>query len=91
MKSIGVRELRQHASKYLRLVETGQALEVTARGRTVAVLAPVRHGGNVERLVARGRVVPATGDLLELGPPLRPARGVPRPSDLLDRARANER
>ena len=41
MKSIGVRELRQRASEYLREVEQGRTLEVTARGRPVARLVPV--------------------------------------------------
>ena len=41
MKSIGVRELRQYASKYLRDVERGETYQVTDRGRPVAVLRPV--------------------------------------------------
>lgn len=64
MKSIGVRELRQRASEYLR---------------------------HVERLVRRGRVIPPTGDLLDLGVPLAPMARKPRPSTVLARARARER
>lgn len=41
MESIGVRELRQHASRYLRRVSQGETLEVTDRGRPVARLVPV--------------------------------------------------
>ena len=91
MKAIGVRELRQRASEYLKLVEAGLALEVTARGRPVAWLVPVRRMGRRELLVTRGRIVPGSGDLLDLGPPPAPARGVPLPSEQLNRARANER
>ena len=91
MKSIGVRELRQRASEYLRQVEAGQTLEITARGRPVALLVPLRGAGHVERLVRRGRVQPPTGDLLALGTPLAPKAGVLPPSTLLDRARAHER
>jgi len=91
MKSIGVRELRQRASEYLRQVETGRAIEITARGRPVALLVPLRGTGHVERLVRRGRVVPPTGDLLDLGPPLAPVAGRPRASRVLTRARARER
>lgn len=91
MKSIGVRDLRQRASQYLRQVEAGQTLEITARGRPVALLVPLRGTGHVERLVRRGRVQPPTGDLLALGTPLAPQAGVPPPSTLLDRARAHER
>jgi len=91
MKSIGVRELRQRASEYLRHVEAGRAFEITARGRPVALLVPLRGTGHVERLVRRGRVIPPTGDLLGLGPPMRPVAGRPRPSAVLTRARSRER
>ena len=43
MKTIGVRQLRQRASEYLRRVEAGGTVEVTARGRAVALLVPARH------------------------------------------------
>lgn len=41
MRSIGVRELRQNASKYLRQVEQGETLTITDRGRPVAQLTPI--------------------------------------------------
>ena len=91
MKTIGVRELRQRASEYLKEVESGRTFQVTARGRPVARLVPIRAEGHRQRLVAEGRVVPAAGDLLKLGPPLAADPGVPPPSDLLRLARADER
>ncbi len=91
MKTIGLRELRQRASEYLRQVEAGRALEITTRGRPVALLIPLRGTGHVERLVRRGRVMPPTGDLLDLGPPLTPMAGKRRPSTVLTRARSRER
>jgi prevent-host-death family protein len=90
MKTIGVRQLRQRASEYLRRVEAGGTVEVTARGRPVALLVPVRHAGRRERLVAQGRIAPGSGDLLDLGRPLAPARGVPLPGELLRQARDDE-
>ncbi|MBA2426827.1 MAG: type II toxin-antitoxin system prevent-host-death family antitoxin [Actinobacteria bacterium] len=41
MRSIGIRELRQRASEYLRLVESGETVEVTDRGRPIAMLVPI--------------------------------------------------
>jgi prevent-host-death family protein len=91
MKSIGVRELRQRASECLRAVEAGRTLEVTAHGRPVALLVPIRPGGRHQRLVAQGRLDAGSGDLLDLGPPLSPAPGAPLPSAQLARVRARER
>jgi prevent-host-death family protein len=91
MQTIGVRQLRQRASEYLRRVEAGGTLEVTARGRAVALLVPARHAGRRERLIAQGRLAPGAGDLLAIGPPLPRARHVPPPSEILRRARAGER
>ena len=91
MKAIGVRELRQRASAFLRQVETGATVEVRSRGRAVARLVPVRQTRTRDRLIAQGRLTPASDDALALGAPLRPARHVPLPGDALRAARADER
>jgi prevent-host-death family protein len=68
---VGVRELRQNLSVYLRRVKGGEALEVTEHGRTVARLVPARQSESVlERLIAEGKATPAKGSIDEL-PPLR--------------------
>ena len=69
MDRIGVRELRQHASRYLARVATGETLEVTDRGRPVALLVPIR-GDGWQALVAAGRVSAPTdsGDVLDEAP-----------------------
>ena len=64
---IGVRELRQHASRYLALVQRGEVVEVTDRGRLVARLVPAA-GDTWEELVAAGLVQPGEGDLLDVEP-----------------------
>jgi len=70
---VGVRELRQNLSVYLRRVQAGEALEVTDRGRPVAMLVPLgKPSTAVERLVASGRASPREGDLIELGAPRGP-------------------
>jgi prevent-host-death family protein len=40
MGSIGLRELRQHASEFVRRAEDGEELVVTVSGRPAAVLGP---------------------------------------------------
>jgi prevent-host-death family protein len=69
MDRIGVRELRQHASKYLARVARGETLEVTDRGRPVALLTPV-PADPWEQMIADGRVHPAEepGGLLGIEP-----------------------
>ena len=67
---LGVRAMRQNLSVYLRRVGSGETFEVTARGRPVAVLAPIQDELTpIERLVASGRASRPEGDLLELCPP----------------------
>ena len=87
---VGVRELRQNLSVYLRRIARGETLEVTDRGRAVAVLAPLpKPASMLDRLRAEGRLIPATGDLLPLK--RRPIR-IDRPtSELLDEQRADRR
>ena len=68
--SVGVRELRQNLSVYLRRVAAGEKLRVTERGRTVAALIPLREDESIlDRLVKQGRLLPPKDDLLKLGPP----------------------
>lgn len=69
--TVGVRELRQNLSVYLRRVEAGETLSVTARGKRVAVLAPAREEMDAwDRMVAEGKIRPATRDMADLPPPL---------------------
>ena len=90
MTRVGVRELRQRASELLRLVENGETIEITDRGRPVALLTPLPQGSPLERLRASGEVEPATGDVDELPAPLS-SRGPELPSTVLARLRRHER
>jgi prevent-host-death family protein len=91
MRAIGIRELRQRASRYLRDVERGETIEVTDRGRPVARLVPIAHETGLDDLVASGRLALADGDALELGPPVPAAPGEPQPSEVLAALRSDER
>jgi prevent-host-death family protein len=91
MERIGVRELRQHASRWLRRVASGESFEVTDRGRPVALLVPVAPAQGFDALLASGRARAGEGRITDLGDPLPPRRGAPRPSDVLQGLRADER
>jgi prevent-host-death family protein len=92
MASAGVRELRQRASELLRRVEAGETIEITDRGRPVAVLAPLPDPRPIDRLRATGDLQPARSDLNDLPEPLPLAAGqAAPPSDVLERLRRDER
>lgn len=56
-RSVGVAELRQNLSVYLRRVRQGERLIVTDRNRPVAELGPAPSAGpGLDRLIAEGRV-----------------------------------
>ena len=56
-ESVGVAELRQNLSVYLRRVAKGERLVVTDRNRPVAELGPApTTGPDLDRLIAEGRV-----------------------------------
>jgi prevent-host-death family protein len=85
-RRVGVRELRQTLSKYLRRVERGERLEVTEHGRPVAVLGPLPAADRpLTRLVASGRLSPPESELVSLLPP------TGRSSSKVSRALAEQR
>lgn len=60
---IGVRELRQHASRWIRRAEAGHRIEITNHGRLVAALVPVTDDDDpLAALERAGRVVRAVDD-----------------------------
>ena len=61
MDSIGVRELRQHASRYLERVMRGETLEVSVRGRPAARLVPITADAWADK-ISNGEVSPAADD-----------------------------
>jgi prevent-host-death family protein len=54
----GVRELRDHLSRYLVIVREGQEVTVTDHGKAVARLVPLDRPRALDRLVAEGLVTP---------------------------------
>lgn len=85
MERIGVRELRQHASRYLDRVKAGESIEVTERGMLVAMLVPAARDEVRERLSQEGRLIPARGPRV-LPEPVEPSG--PSTAAVLDELRA---
>lgn len=84
MASVGIRELKNSLSRYIRRVERGERITVTDRGRVVAELAPPRDYATTDawpsryaKLVAEGtiRLPVRRGNLVENWPVIRLPRG----------------
>ncbi|MGH2906795.1 MAG: type II toxin-antitoxin system Phd/YefM family antitoxin [Solirubrobacterales bacterium] len=59
MNRVGVAELRQNLSKYLRMVEEGESLVVTDHNVPVARLGPLEGPkSRIDELIAQGRLIP---------------------------------
>ncbi|CCC45741.1 Conserved protein of unknown function, putative antitoxin [Mycobacterium canettii CIPT 140060008] len=89
--SVGVRALRQRASELLRRVEAGETIEITDRGRPVALLSPMPEGGPYRRMLASGEIERATVGFDDLPEPIEVEAGVELPSVTLARLREHER
>lgn len=61
MDSIGIRELRQNASRYVSRAAAGEFIEITDRGRPVARLVPIPDDP-WQDLINTGEVQPGTGE-----------------------------
>ena len=89
--TIGVRELRRDASRYLERVEAGETIDVSNRGRVVAHLVPVRSDP-WEDMIAAGLVLPPEDPTVDvLAPPLPPVTEGPTASAILAAMREHER
>jgi antitoxin (DNA-binding transcriptional repressor) of toxin-antitoxin stability system len=86
MTSVGIRELKDNLSQFVRRIEAGERIAVTAHGRVVAELGPpvraARVGGRTrfDDLVAAGvaRLPVEAGDPLADWPALRLPTGTAR-------------
>jgi len=56
----GVREFRDHLSRYLNVVRDGHEVTVTDHGKAVARLVPLDQPRVIDRLVNEGLVTPAS-------------------------------
>jgi len=83
MASTGIRELKDNLSRYIRRIEAGERIAITAHGRVVAELVPpgaaTKSGGpsRFDALIAAGVIRPPleTGDPTENWPDIRLPKG----------------
>jgi antitoxin (DNA-binding transcriptional repressor) of toxin-antitoxin stability system len=87
MRSVGIRELRQRASELLRLVQAGETVEVTDRGRPVAFSALSPTSPPRSAPGAAGEVSEAEGSIDDLPEPVEPTPGIPLPSQIISKMR----
>jgi len=69
MKTIGIRELKNRLSEYIRQVRSGESVLVTDRGEVVAELAPPGRGGAATDDVPAPLAALARRGLATLGAP----------------------
>ena len=55
----GIRELRDHLSRYLEVVRGGKEVTVTDHGKAVARLVPLDRPRAIDRLINEGVISPA--------------------------------
>lgn len=95
MATIGIRELRRDASRWLARVRAGETVVVTDRGRPIAKMLPLQEPVGYAALVAEGRIGPGPGRSLaevlgDLDADLPPDEGA-SVSEALASLRAEER
>jgi prevent-host-death family protein len=81
---VGVRELRDHLSRWLEKVKQGEEVIVTERGRPVAKIASVDLPSQYQRLIDAGLIEPSEKPKRKS---IKPVTGQGTVSDLLDRWR----
>ena len=91
-ESIGIRELRQHASRYVAMAKAGKRVPVTVRGELVAYLVPAEEPTSIlDRLEAAGQLRRGRGNLADHMPPPPAPPGTPPLSQVLQELRDEER
>jgi prevent-host-death family protein len=77
MRTVGVRELKNRLSHYLRLVRSGERVLITDRGEVVAEVrgadAAEGHASGIDELVRRGLARPGGRNRPDLYPRMPPA------------------
>ena len=89
-QSVGVRELRQSASKILDQVKDGSVFEITEHGVPVARLVPITKS-LYEEYIAAGVIIPAENPITHFEVPTYKLKGKKTSTELLMEIRAEAR
>ena len=90
LKSVGVRDLRQNASKVLDAVKAGAIIEITEHGVPVARLAPIKRS-LYDEYIESGLIKPAENPDWRPHPGRVKIKGSKTSTDVLMEMRAEER
>jgi prevent-host-death family protein len=90
MTEVGIRALKQNASRVVAEVAAGEVVTITDRGRPVAMMVPV-VSDRIEALIAAEKARPALRRLSDLPAPSPRRRGRPPLSETLEAMREAER
>ena len=90
-EKIGIRELRQHASRYVAMAKAGMRIAGDRPGKLWPTWCRPTNRSEFERMVAAGQVPPATGNISDLLPPPCRAPGNGRQPEVLQEMRDEER
>ncbi|MGQ0570621.1 MAG: type II toxin-antitoxin system Phd/YefM family antitoxin [Armatimonadota bacterium] len=77
MVTVGIRELKNDLSRYLKRVRHGEMIVVTDRGEPVARVIPMGVAHDIARLIADGRVTWSGRRFIAPGRLIRPKPGLP--------------
>jgi len=64
MADVGVRELKQHLSRYLDRAQRGELIRVTDRGQPKALLGPLPGRARLDAGIAEGWITPGSSAAL---------------------------
>lgn len=59
MPEVGIRDLRDNLSRYIKQVRDGGEVTVTDHGQAVALILPLDGTRTLDRLIEEGRITPA--------------------------------
>lgn len=88
MSEVGIRALKQNASKVVARARAGESITITDRGRPVAVLGPIKMS-RIDLLIEAGLATPPSRYIRNLPPPVARAAGQSPLSEIIEEDRAD--